>query len=74
LGKRIAIAELRQKRNNAKVKKALDEIKALARLEPTAENNLVPPVLDATRCYATVGEVCDILREVWGEYREPSVI
>ena len=52
---------------------ALDEIKAVAGLEPTAQNNLFPPVLEAVRCYATVGEVCDALREVWGEYREPAV-
>jgi len=71
--RRTAIAELRQKRDNAKVRRALDEVKAVARLEPTAENNLVPPVIEAARCYATVGEVCDTLREVWGEYQEPSV-
>jgi len=71
--RRASIAELRKKRDNTKVKKALDEIKAVARLEPTAENNLFPPVIEAARCYATVGEVCDALREVWGEYREPPV-
>ena len=71
--RRTAIAELKKKRDNAKVKRALDEIKAIARLEPTAENNLMPPVIEAARCYATVGEVCDALREVWGEYREPPV-
>ena len=71
--RRTAIAELKQKRDNTMVKKALGEIKALAGLEPTAENNLVPPVMEAARCYATVEEVCDALREVWGEYREPPV-
>lgn len=72
--RRTAIAELRKKRDNVKVKKALDEIKAVARLEATAQNNLMLPVIEAAKCYATVGEVCDALREVWGEYREPAII
>ena len=72
--RRASIAELKKKRDNTRVKKALDEIKAIARLEPTAENNLVPPVIEAARRYATVGEVCDALREVWGEYREPPLL
>jgi methylmalonyl-CoA mutase N-terminal domain/subunit len=33
-------------------------------------DNLMPPVLDAVRAYATLGEVCDIFRKVWGAYRE----
>jgi len=68
-----AAAEVRKKRDNAKTKKALEEITALAREEATAENNLVPSVIEATRAYATIGEVCDALREAWGEYREPSI-
>jgi methylmalonyl-CoA mutase N-terminal domain/subunit len=36
--------------------------------------NLMPPILDAVRAYATVGEMCDALREVWGEYEEVPVI
>jgi methylmalonyl-CoA mutase N-terminal domain/subunit len=34
----------------------------------------MPPILDAVRAYATVGEMCDALREVWGEYEEVPVI
>ena len=30
----------------------------------------MPPILEAVRAYATVGEMCDVLREVWGEYEE----
>ena len=30
----------------------------------------MPPILDAVRAYATLGEMCDALREVWGEYEE----
>jgi methylmalonyl-CoA mutase N-terminal domain/subunit len=32
----------------------------------------VPPMLDAVRAEATLGEICDALRELWGEYREPA--
>ncbi len=72
--RRTAMAELRKKRDNNKVKKALDEIKTIASLEPTAQNNLFPPVLEAARCYGTVGEVCDVLRQAWGEYREAAAL
>ncbi len=34
--------------------------------------NLVPPMLDAVRAEATLGEVCDVLRGIWGDYREPA--
>jgi methylmalonyl-CoA mutase N-terminal domain/subunit len=34
----------------------------------------MPLLLDAVRAYATVGEMCDALREVWGEYEETPVI
>ena len=36
--------------------------------------NLMPPILDAVRAYATLGEMCDALREVWGEYEEVPII
>jgi methylmalonyl-CoA mutase, N-terminal domain len=44
----------------------------LATLEETAHGtgNLVPPILEAAACYATVGEISDTLRTVFGEYRE----
>ena len=36
--------------------------------------NLMPPILDAVRAYATLGEMCDALREVWGEWEERAAI
>jgi methylmalonyl-CoA mutase N-terminal domain/subunit len=47
--------------------------RALERLRRTAEGsgNLMYPILDAVRAYATLGEMCDALRDVWGEYQEP---
>ena len=46
--------------------------KALAEVERAARDgsNLMPPVLDAVRAYATLGEVCDVFRKVFGTYRE----
>ncbi len=45
---------------------------ALARLEDCArgDENLMPPIIEAVKAYATVGEICDRLRGVWGEHRE----
>jgi len=44
----------------------------LVRVEAAARGNenLMPPIIDAVKAYATVGEICDRLREVWGEHRE----
>jgi methylmalonyl-CoA mutase N-terminal domain/subunit len=61
---------LRKRRSADRVGMALDRLGKAAR---TAEN-LMPPILDAVRAYATVGEMCDVLREVWGEYEEVPVI
>jgi methylmalonyl-CoA mutase N-terminal domain/subunit len=36
--------------------------------------NLMPPILDAVRAYATLGEICDVLRGVFGEYRETPAL
>jgi methylmalonyl-CoA mutase, N-terminal domain len=45
---------------------------AMERLEECARGNqnLLPPMIEAVKAYATVGEVCDRLRSVWGEHRE----
>ncbi len=68
-----AVVEVKKRRDNARVKKCLDELTALAREAPSANNNLVPAVIDAARAYATVGEVSDALRKAWGEFTEPSI-
>ena len=41
---------------------------------PLSPANLMPPILDCVRAYATVGEICNRLRAVFGVYQEPSVI
>ena len=35
------------------------------------KDNLMPPLIDAVKAYATVGEICNALKEVFGEYEEP---
>ena len=49
--------------------------KALARLRADAQTaaNLMPAIMDCSRAYATLGEMCDTLREVWGTWRETPV-
>jgi methylmalonyl-CoA mutase N-terminal domain/subunit len=61
---------LKKRRDSDAVARALDALRTAAR---TTEN-LMPRILDAVRAYATVGEMCDALREVWGEYEEVPVI
>jgi methylmalonyl-CoA mutase N-terminal domain/subunit len=64
------LAEIRQQRDNDRVTRALAELKETAR----GTGNTMHPLLDCVRAYATVGEMCDALREVWGEYEEvPSI-
>ena len=64
------LGALRRTRDGAAVSRSLDALRAAA---GTAEN-LMPRILDAVRAYATVGEMCDALREVWGEYEEVPII
>jgi methylmalonyl-CoA mutase N-terminal domain/subunit len=61
---------LRRTRDNDAVRGALDRLRDTAR----GAGNTMYPLLDCVRAYATVGEMCDALREVWGEYEEvPSI-
>jgi methylmalonyl-CoA mutase N-terminal domain/subunit len=60
------LVRVKKERNNTRVKETLADLKRTA--QGTA--NLVPPILEAVRVYATLGEVSDTLREVFGEYRE----
>jgi len=64
------LEKLRKTRDRGAVQRALDRLRAAA----TTTENLMPPILDAVRAYATVGEMCDALRDVWGEYEEVPVI
>ncbi len=61
---------LRARRDNAMVKRCLVDIRAAAR----GTDNMVPLLIAAVEAYATIGEICGILREEWGEYQEVLTI
>ncbi len=62
------LREIKKTRDNSKVRKCLDELK-----RASEENrNLLPYILDAVKSYATLQEICDVWRQVFGEYRDPG--
>jgi methylmalonyl-CoA mutase N-terminal domain/subunit len=63
------VQALRRSRDNARTTRALRDLKTAAR----GTENLMPAILEASRAYATVGEMCDALREVFGEYQEQPI-
>jgi methylmalonyl-CoA mutase N-terminal domain/subunit len=65
---REKLAALRARRDNIQVRRTLD---ALQRAAEGAENTM-PRLLDAVRAYATLGEICDSLRAVFGTYQETT--
>ncbi|HVZ20736.1 MAG TPA: methylmalonyl-CoA mutase family protein [Vicinamibacterales bacterium] len=64
------LESVRRRRDAAAVDRALDALRRAA----TDGGNTMPPMLEAVRAYATIGEMCDALREVWGEYVEQPII
>ena len=64
------LKELRSTRDNAAVQQALAELKAAAQ----GTDNLMYPILKAVKALATLGEICDTLRGVFGEYEAPALI
>jgi methylmalonyl-CoA mutase, N-terminal domain len=64
------LRRLRVQRDEHRVKVALTEVERTAR----SDENLMPPILEAVKAYATVGEIATTLRGVFGEYRESVVI
>lgn len=63
------LKKLREERDNAKVKRSLQQLRKAAE----GDENLMPYILDCVKAYATLGETCDVLREVFGEYKEPVI-
>jgi methylmalonyl-CoA mutase, N-terminal domain len=70
---------LRTRRSNEEVNRCLDALKRAAAQEPRSESgaissaNTMPYIIEAVRAYATVGEICGALRQVYGTYTEVSV-
>lgn len=63
------LAALRQSRDAAAVDRALARLEQHAR----GDTNIVPATIEAVRAYATIGEICGVLRSVWGEYRDTAI-
>lgn len=62
------LRDLKRQRDNKAVQERLSEIVTAAR----KGDNLMPSIINAVREYATLGEICDIFREVYGVYRDPG--
>jgi len=60
----LGLKRFKSERENLAIKKALENIKRAAE----KNENLVSPIFKAVKLYATVGEICDVLRDVYGEY------
>ncbi len=64
------LERVRRERDGDAVRRALDAMRQAA----AGTDNLMPPILDAVRAQATLGEMCDALRDVWGEWEEEPFI
>lgn len=60
------LGKIKKDRDNSKVEEKLERLREAAE----GSDNIVPLVIDAVEEYATVGEICDCLRNLWGEYHE----
>jgi len=63
------LKRIKRERNSQKLRGALNELRHTAE----HEKNLMPPILNAVKTYATLGEICDVLREVYGDYKAPTI-
>jgi methylmalonyl-CoA mutase N-terminal domain/subunit len=67
---RERLARVRRERDNELVSQRLEALREAAQ----GTENLMPHILDAVRAYATLGEICGVFRDVFGEYREPVIL
>jgi methylmalonyl-CoA mutase, N-terminal domain len=64
------VQAVRARRGSGAVETALAQLKEAASVE---DRNLMPPIIEASRAYVTMGEMCEALRAVWGVWRETPV-
>jgi len=64
------LEKLKRERDDERVGQVLDKIRDIAR----SDKNVMPVLIEAVKAYATIGEISDVLRDVFGEYREPSLV
>ena len=60
----------RRERDSVATTAAIEELKRVARLPEGSDSNLMVPIIEAVRAYATMGEICKALKDVFGEYVE----
>ncbi len=60
------VKKVRETRDNSKVEQSLKRLKEAAQ----GDENIMEPILEAVKAYATLGEICGVLREVFGEYKD----
>lgn len=65
-----SLRDLKKNRNSTKVRSTLDRIRKAAE----SGENLMPVFIEAVKAYATLGEICGVLRSVFGEYSQPSTL
>jgi methylmalonyl-CoA mutase N-terminal domain/subunit len=65
---REKLAEMKKKRDSAQVERTLEALSSAA----ATDQNLMPFLIECVRAYATLGEMCDVLRRVFGTYQEPA--
>lgn len=68
------LKQLRAERNNQEVERKLEGVKRAAEKPASKENNLMIPIMEAVSAYATMGEICGTLRDVFGVYKEPKLL
>jgi len=64
------LKKLKSERDGNKVKGSLAALKKGAQ----GDNNLMPLILESVKAYATLGEICEVLKEIFGEYGQPSAL
>lgn len=64
------IAEIKAERDNEKVMQTLEDL----RIACEGEDNLMPLILEAVKAYATLGEICEVMRKIFGEYKQSVML
>jgi methylmalonyl-CoA mutase N-terminal domain/subunit len=64
-----SLKKLRRERDNREVRRTLNELLKVAK----SSKNIMPPIISAVKAYATIGEIINTLKEVFGEYKEPII-
>jgi len=67
--------QVRREREAARVERSLGEIRRVAEAKAAGrDENIIPAMIEAVKARATVGEIFSILREIFGEYKPPTII